>query len=182
MEDDLMTSSAHPIDAPATEVRRDGQHDFDFALGRWEFHLRRLRDPLTGSSEWVDYHGESHARPLWEGRANIDEVRIESAEGEVIEGLTLRIYNRETAEWSLYWANARNGALSLPPTIGRFAEDGHGEFFDREELNGRPILVRFVWSDITPTTAHFEQSFSEDDGKTWEVNWISDQTRVDDPA
>ena len=105
-------------------------------------------------------------------------ARIESAEGEVIEGLTLRIYNRETAEWSLYWANARNGTLSLPPTVGRFAEDGHGEFYDREELNGRSILVRFVWSDITSTTAHFEQSFSEDDGASWEVNWISDQTRI----
>ena len=175
-----MTSSAPTTDAPG--AHRDGQHDFDFALGRWEFHLRRLRDPLTGSSDWVEYRGQSHARPLWEGRANIDEVRIESSEGEVIEGLTLRIYNRETGEWSLYWANARNGTLSLPPTVGRFAEDGHGEFYDREELNGRSILVRFVWSDITPTTAHFEQSFSEDDGASWEVNWISDQTRIAEPA
>jgi len=182
MEDLRMTSSPPATDAPSTGTQRDGQRDFDFAPRRWEFHLRRLRDPLTGSSDWVEYRGESHARPLWEGRANIDEVRIESAEGEVIEGLTLRIYNRETGEWSLYWANARNGTLSLPPTVGTFAEDGRGEFYDREELNGRSILVRFVWSDITPTTAHFEQSFSEDDGQSWEVNWISDQMRIADPA
>ena len=175
-----MTSSPPTTEAPASETPRDGQHDFDFALGRWEFHLRRLRDPLTGSTEWVDYHGESHARPLWNGRANIDELRIESADGDVIDGLTLRLYDRETGEWKLYWANARNGALSLPPTVGRFAEDGHGEFYDREELNGRPILVRFIWSEITPTSAHFEQAFSLDDGATWEVNWISDQTRIGD--
>jgi hypothetical protein len=64
--------------------------------------------------------------------------------------------------------------------VGRFADDGRGEFYDREELNGRPILVRFVWSEITPTSAHFEQAFSEDDGATWEVNWITDQTRIED--
>ena len=175
-----ITRSPPTTEAPASETPRDGQSDFDFALGRWEFHLRRLRDPLTGSTEWVDYHGESHATPLWDGRANIDELRIESADGDVIDGLTLRLYDRETGEWKLYWANARNGALSLPPTVGRFAEDGHGEFYDREELNGRPILVRFIWSQITPTSAHFEQAFSLDDGATWEVNWISDQTRISD--
>lgn len=173
-----MTSSPSTTEAPPTAAPRDGQHDFDFAIGRWRFDLRRLRDPLTGSTECVEYHGESRARPLWDGRANIDELRIESAEGEVIDGLTLRLYDRETGEWSLYWANARNGVLSLPPTVGGFGEDGRGEFFDREELNGREILVRFVWSEITPTSAHFEQSFSVDDGATWEVNWISDQTRI----
>jgi hypothetical protein len=177
-----MTSSPPTTEAPRTDAPRDGQHDFDFALGRWSFHLHRLRDPLTGSDEWVDYDGESHARPLWDGRANIDELRIKSADGDVIDGLTLRLYNRETGEWSLYWANARTGTLSLPPTVGRFVEEGRGEFYDREEVNGKKILVRFVWSEITPTSAHFEQAFSEDDGKTWEVNWITDQTRIEDPT
>ena len=174
-----MTTPA-PTAARTGDVPRDGQHDFDFAIGRWRFHLRRLRSPLTGSSDWVEYDGESEARPIWGGRANIDEVRIESADGDVIEGLTLRLYNTETGEWSLYWANAKNGELSLPPTVGRFAADGRGEFFDREELNGRPILVRYAWSGIAPTSAHFEQSFSTDDGVTWEPNWISDQTRIAD--
>ena len=175
-----MTSAATGTEPRADDAPRDGQHDFDFAIGRWAFHLRKLRNPLTGSSEWVEYDGESEARPIWGGRANIDQVRIESADGDVIEGLTLRLYNTDTGEWSLYWANASNGALSLPPTVGRFAADGHGEFFDHEELNGRPILVRYVWSDITPTSAHFEQSFSTDEGETWEPNWISDQTRIAD--
>jgi hypothetical protein len=175
-----MTTPPPTTEASATDAPRDGQHDFDFALGRWRFHLRRLRDPLSGSTDWVDYHGESQARPVWDGRANIDELRIQSADGDVIEGLTLRLYNRETGEWSLYWANARNGALSLPPNVGRFTDDGRGEFYDHEELNGRQILVRFVWSEITPASAHFEQAFSEDDGATWEVNWITDQTRIED--
>ena len=176
-----MTSSGATTEPRESGLKRDGQHDFDFAIGRWRFHLRRLRSPLTGSTEWVEFDGESEARPIWGGRANLDTVRVASAEtGEVIEGLTLRLYNAETGEWTLYWANAKNGVLSLPPTVGSFGADGRGEFYDREELEGRPILVRYAWSEITPTSAHFEQAFSPDDGVTWETNWITDQTRVSD--
>ena len=63
------------------------------------------------------------------------------------------------------------------PTIGEF-KNGRGEFFDQETLNGRVIFVRFVISDITPNSCRFEQSFSDDGGKTWEVNWIAIDTRV----
>jgi hypothetical protein len=94
--------------------------------------------------------------------------------------MTLRLYDPQTHQWSLYWATSKSGAMG-PPTIGEF-KNGRGEFFDTEPSgpDGRAILVRFVWSDITPNSAHFEQSFSDDGGKTWEVNWITDQTRVKD--
>jgi hypothetical protein len=162
---------------PATTLR-DGQHDFDFAHGSWTIHLRRLAKPLSGSTEWVEYDGRSQCRPIWDGRANVDELRVKSeATGAVIDGLTVRLYDPETAEWSLYWANARTG-MSLPPTVGRFDGEGTGAFYDEEELDGRRILVRYLWSAITPTSAHFEQSFSTDGGATWEPNWITDQTRV----
>ena len=96
-----------------------------------------------------------------------------------IQGLTLRLYNPQSHQWSLNWANQKDGTLGVP-TIGSFdAKNGRGEFFDQETLNGRVILVRYVWSGITPTSAHFEQSFSDDGGKTWEVNWITDQVRVE---
>jgi hypothetical protein len=160
---------------------RDGQHDFDFIIGTWNVKLSRLTRPLTGSTEWVEYEGTSNARPLWDGRANIDEFRVHSpATGARLDGLTLRLYNAATSEWSLYWANANNGDLSLPPTVGRFTDGGHGEFYDEEDLDGRPIRVRYLWSDITPTSAHFEQSFSADGGTTWEPNWVSTMTRIDD--
>ena len=161
---------------------RDGQHDFDFAHGRWSVQLSRLMKPLDGSTEWVEYEGSSSCRPIWDGRANVDEFRVHSpASGAVIDGLTLRLYNPETAEWSLYWANARTG-MSMPPTVGRFTEEGSGAFYDEEELEGRKIVVRYLWTDITQTTAHFEQSFSADGGMTWEPNWISTQTRVADDS
>jgi hypothetical protein len=159
--------------------RRDGQRDFDFEIGTWKIHLKRLEHPLTGSHTWVEFDGTSVTRKVWNGRANLEEFETEGPSGHV-EGLTLRLYNPQAHQWSLYWANGKDGVLNLP-TIGEFKND-RGEFFDQEPYNGRYIFVRYIWSEITPNTAHFEQSFSEDGGKTWEVNWITDQTRVSDEA
>ena len=155
---------------------RDGQHDFDFELGSWKIHLAQLKNPLTGSTTWVHFDGTSVTRKVWDGRSQLEEFEVNSPSGH-IEGLTLRVYNPESHQWSLNWATSRTGILAQP-TIGAFKDDGTGEFYDMEAIDGRMILVRFIWSRITPTSAHFEQSFSADGGKTWEVNWITDETRV----
>jgi hypothetical protein len=160
-------------------TERDGQHDFDFEIGTWKTHLRRLVHPLTGSTTWVEYEGTSVVRRVWNGRANLVELVADGATGH-FEGLNLRLYNPESHQWSLNFANSNSGTLSQP-TIGEF-NNGRGEFFDQETLNGRAILVRFVISDITPNSCRFEQAFSEDGGKTWEVNWIATDTRVKDES
>jgi len=157
-------------------VERDGQHDFDFEIGSWKIHLKRRLKPLTGSNTWVEFDGTSVTRKVWEGRANLEEFETDGPTGH-IEGLTLRLYNPQTQQWSLYWANSKDGTMGGPPNIGEF-KNGRGEFYCQDTFNGRAILIRYVWSDITPNSAHFEQSFSDDGGKTWEVNWITDQTRV----
>jgi hypothetical protein len=162
-----------------TPAERDGQHDFDFEIGTWKTHLRRLVHPLTGSTTWVEYEGTSVVRKVWNGRANLLELVAEGAAGH-FEGLSLRLYNPESHQWSLNFANSNSGTLSQP-TIGEF-KNGRGEFFDQETLNGRAILVRFVISDITQDSCRFEQAFSEDGGKTWEVNWIATDTRVKDES
>lgn len=156
---------------------RDGQCDFDFTFGRWKIQLRKLKKPLSGSKEWVEYSGTTHSRPLWDGKANIEEIAVEARDGARIEGLTLRLYSPATRQWSLYWANKKGGQVGGPPNVGEF-RDGRGEFFAQDTYEGRTILVRYAWSAITANSAHFEQSFSTDGGKTWEVNWITDQTRV----
>jgi hypothetical protein len=170
-------SSAAKAARPAASEPRDGQHDFDFELGTWKIHLKRLLHPLTGSTTWVEFDGTSGTRKLWSGRSQIEEFEVDSPTGRV-EGLTLRLYHPDSHQWYLYWANTKDGVLGQP-TIGEF-KHGRGEFSDQEAFNGKAILVRYVWSGITPNSAHFEQSFSEDGGKTWEVNWITDQTRVDE--
>jgi len=175
-------SSTKKTAAPAAAERRDGQRDFDFELGVWKIHLKRLLHPLTGSNTWVEFDGTTVTQKVWNGRAELEEFETEGAAGH-IEGLTLRLYNPQTHQWSLYWANSKNGAMSGPPTIGEF-KNGRGEFFDQEPSgpDGRMIMVRYAWSNTTSSSPHFEQSFSDDGGKTWEVNWITDQTRIKDEA
>ena len=151
-----------------------GEHDFDFEIGTWKTHLRRLEHPLTGSTTWVEYEGTTAVRKVWNGRANLVELDVDGAAGR-IQALSLRLYNPQSRQWSLNFASSSTGTLSQP-AIGEF-KDGRGEFFDQEALNGRAILVRFVISVITPDSCRFEQSFSEDGGKTWEVNWIATDTR-----
>jgi hypothetical protein len=159
-----------------TAAEPDGQRDFDFEIGTWKIHLKRLLHPLSGSNTWVEFDGTSVTRKVWDGRANIEEFEVDSpATNTHIEGMTLRLYNPQSHEWRLYWANSKDGLLGLP-MIGRF-KNGRGEFYDQEEYEGRTIFVRYVWFDITPNSARFEQSFSIDGGKTWEPNWITIQTR-----
>ncbi len=160
---------------PQTLRERDGQRDFDFEIGTWKTSLRRRLRPLTGSDTWVEYEGTSIVRKIWNGRANLVELDVTGPAGR-IEGLSLRLYNPESRQWSLNFSNVRGGTLS-PPTIGEF-KNGRGEFFNQETLNGRAILVRFVISDVTADSCRFEQAFSDDGGKTWEVNWIAIDTRV----
>ena len=154
---------------------RNGQHDFDFEIGSWKTHLRRLAKPLTGSTDWIEYDGTTVVRKVWNGRANLAELEVDSSSSH-LEGLSLRLYNPESRQWSLNFANSSGGSVSQP-TVGEF-KNGRGEFFDQETLNGRAILVRFVISDITPNSCHFEQAFSVDGGKNWEVNWIATDTRL----
>ena len=154
----------------------DGQHDFDFEIGTWKTHLRRLQRPLTGSTTWIEYDGTTIVRRVWNGRANLLELDVDGPAGR-IEALSLRLYNTQSGQWSLNFARSGSGSLSPPPAIGGF-KNGRGEFFNQETLNGKVITVRFVISDVTPTSCRFEQSFSDDDGKTWEVNWIATDTRI----
>lgn len=158
---------------------RDGQHDFDFEIGKWKTHLRRLQRPLSGSTTWLEYEGTTIVRKVWNGLANLVELDVNGPAGH-IEALSLRLYNPESRQWSLNFANSKGGTLGQP-TIGEF-KNGRGEFFDQETFNGRAILVRFVISDITPNSCRFEQAFSDDGGKSWEVNWIATDTRVTDQA
>jgi hypothetical protein len=169
-----MGSSGVATAADAT-APAGGEHDFDFELGTWKTHISRLVHPLSGSTAWVEYDGTSVVRKVWNGRANLLELEVSGPSGH-LEGLSLRLYNPVSRQWSLNFSNSSVGVLGQP-TIGEF-KNGRGEFYDQESLDGRAILVRFVISDIKPDSCHFEQSFSTDGGKTWEVNWIATDTRM----
>lgn len=156
-------------------AQRDGQRDFDFEIGSWKTQLKRLQRPLSGSTTWLEYEGTTVVRKVLDGRANLVELKVDGPAGR-IEGLSLRLYNPQTRQWSLNFANISDGMLTTP-SIGEF-KDGRGEFYNQDRYKDRAILVRFVITKITDDSYRFEQSFSDDGGKTWEVNWIAIDTRI----
>lgn len=159
--------------APATPPR-DGTHDFDWDSGTWQTHQRRLIHPLTGSTTWVTYTGTDVVSKVWNGayRATIE------ADGSAghLEIFSVRLYDSDSHQWSIYFTHPGSGSLTVP-LVGGFA-NGRGEFIDQEPYQGRMILVRFSVSDFNENACHFEQAFSDDGGKSWEVNFVVDETRV----
>jgi hypothetical protein len=170
-------TASPPATPPDSAAPRDGQHDFDFKIGTWTTHIRKLQKPLTGSTLWIEFSGTVSVRKVWDGRAALEEIEADSPSGH-FEGLTLFLYNASAHQWSLNFANSDEGTFSQP-AIGAFY-DGRGEFIDQETYKGRAILVRITWSDITSTSHRFEQSFSDDGGKTWELNFTATLTRTSD--
>jgi len=157
--------------------QRDGAHDFDFLIGNWKAHVRRLPDRLVGSNTWIEYDGISNHKKVLDSNANFEEFDVRNAEKNLrIKAQTLRLYNPQSHQWSIYLVDVDNGTLSLPPVVGQF-NGNRGEFYDQEDWKGRAILVRYVWLNISPNSARMEQSFSPDGGKSWEVNWICELTR-----
>ena len=165
--------------AAAAPLPPDGQHDFDFEVGRWHVHLERLVAPLAHSTTWVRLDGTSVVRPVWNGLANLGELEVDGPGGH-IEGLSFRVYDPRARQWRIHWANSTDGVLG-PAMVGGF-RDGRGEFYDQEDFNGRAILVRFIFSGITKTSFSIEQAFSDDGGISWETNWISTFTKDADQS
>jgi hypothetical protein len=150
--------------------------DFDFWLGEWTIHNRRLRERLAGSEEWEDFEGRVRAWKILDGHGNADEFRTHYAGGFV--GMSFRFFDPTTKQWSIYWADSRRPGLLDPPVIGGFDGDT-GVFEGDDTFGGRPVRVRFSWSGVTTPTPRWEQAFSADGGATWETNWEMDFARVE---
>jgi len=160
--------------AQPPQEARDGQHDFDFNVGTWKTHIKRILDPLSGSPSSIELNGTVTVRKVWGGRAQLEEIEADGPNGHW-EGMTLFLYNPRARQWSQSFVNSKSGVLA-PPLIGAF-QDGRGELFASDTVNDRSILVRAVWSDITPDSHHFEESYSTDGGKTWAAAFIATLTR-----
>jgi hypothetical protein len=163
--------------APTGASDMSGLHDFDFLVGKWRSHSRRLKERLTGSTEWEEFEGTIVSRRLMEGLANVDDTVFYTPEG-IYRGVAPRAYDPKTGQWAIWWIDARNPFGNLdPPVKGRFV-NGIGTFYADDTLRGKPIKVRFIWSHITRTSARWEQAYSPDGGKTWETNWLQRIERV----
>jgi hypothetical protein len=157
--------------------QHDGAHDFDFLIGDWKAHVGRLPERLVGSNAWIEYDGISRHKKILDSNASFEEFEVDNPERHFhLKAQTLRLYNPDSHQWSIYLVDVDKGTLGLPPVVGQFT-GRRGEFYDQEEYKSRAILVPYVWSDISPKLARMEQSFSPDGGKSWEENWICELSR-----
>ena len=157
------------------QTKNDGRNDFDFLIGTWKVHHRSLKQRLKGSTEWLEFSGDTVCRKILNGLGNLDENIIHRQVGP-IHAMTFRLFNPESREWSIYWSTDLTGTLDVP-MIGGF-KDGIGEFYSQEVFEGQHIYNRFIWSKITAASCQWEQAFSIDGGKTWETNWIMEFERI----
>jgi len=149
--------------------------DFDFSIGGWTARNRRLREPLSGADEWDEFESRVAARPLPGGLGSEELYCTGFAAGLV--GMSFRFFDPETGVWSVYWVDSdRPGALGRP-VFGSF-EGGEGVFLGEGTFDGRPILVRHLWTGVDTPRPRWERAFSDDDGETWETNWIMELARV----
>jgi hypothetical protein len=150
--------------------------DFDFQIGRWQVRHRRLKKRLVGCDEWEEFAGTCDMRPILGGNGNVED-HVLHIPGGTFRAIALRSFDPVQASWAIWWLDARSPHALAVPVIGRF-DDGVGRFYADDILDGRPILLRFIWSRTDTATPRWEQAMSADDGATWEVNWTMDFTRA----
>lgn len=158
--------------ADHTDERADGRHDFDFLLGLWNVHNRRLE----ANNEWQEFPASNEMRFLLDGLCNMDTYEATFPNGKLIQGFALRCFNPKTQKWSIYWNDSVQCELQ-PPVIGGFKGD-RGEFYGDDTFKGAAIRVRYVWLKLGPDSAQWEQAFSQDGGKSWETNWVMELKRA----
>ena len=156
---------------------RDGAHDFDFDIGVWHTHIHRVLDPFSASSDVIELDGTVTVRPVWGGRAQLEEIEADGPKGHW-EGLSLFLYNPQSRQWSQSFLNSKTPILS-GGLVGEF-HDGRGELYAHDTFHDKSIFVRAVWSEITPNSHRYTESYSNDGGKTWFMSFDAHKTREKD--
>lgn len=158
-----------------TDRPDDGRRDFDWLIGRWTVAHRRLRRRLAGDDTWDEFAGASELRPLIGGLGNVDDNIVGLPEGPY-RASSVRLFDPKLRRWSIWWIDGR--VLTFEPPVHGGFENGVGTFLGDDTFEGRPILVRFIWSEIAANSARWQQSFSPDGGQSWELNWDMRFTRA----
>jgi hypothetical protein len=170
------SATGKPVTADGPGLAGD-MHDFDFLVGSWTVQHRRLKARLAGSTDWEEFPGACVAWLTLGGQGNVDDNVLELP-GKTYRAVSIRVFDPKAGQWSIWWIDSRYADAPIDPPVRGSFKDGVGTFLTDSALNDRPIKSRFLWSQITPASARWEQAFSPDAGATWETNWIMDFTRV----
>ena len=171
--------TAAPPRVPPDKTREAPKalHDFDFLVGNWRVHHRKLKVRLANNHEWVEFEGTLSSQPLMGGYSNVDDLVL-NVPGSPYRGVALRSFDRESQQWLIWWLDSRTPLGPLDPPMRGGFKNGMGTFYGDDTLNGKRVRARFIWSGITPTSCHWEQAYSPDGDKTWETNWVQDIRRA----
>ena len=161
---------------PGPDGQRDGSHDFDFNLGQWHTSIDRFADPFTKPSDSVHLEGTVTVRPVWNGRALLEEIEADGPKGHW-EGVTLFLYDPAAHQWSQNYANAAQGRFDSAPTVGE-KRGSDIELYSQDTLDGRSILVRGLWSNFKPDSHTYEEAYSDDGGRSWKRAFFARLTRI----
>jgi len=150
--------------------------DFDFQRGRWRVDHRRLKSRLADCRDWEEFAGTCEQRPILGGNGNLEDNWIDLPGGSY-RAVALRSWDPTSARWAIWWLDGRSPHALDTPVVGGF-EGKVGTFYADDELDGRPIRIRFLWLRTDTDTPRWEQAFSADGGESWETNWTMDFTRA----
>jgi hypothetical protein len=177
----LFSQSLHRQSQPQSRelASASASQDFDFLIGNWVVKHRKLKHRLANRDDWETFSGTCAMKTLLDGSANVDDNLLETPEG-AYRAASLRAFDSATRKWSIWWLDSRHPSHLDVPVLGEF-RNGVGTFFADDTWDGQPIRVRFIWFDITPNSARWQQAFSVDNGRTWETNWIMEFKRVPPP-
>jgi hypothetical protein len=170
------TLTGRPSEPKSQPANASSEHDFDFLVGTWTVQHRRLKQRLAHGTEWETFSGTCKTWLLLDGQGDVDDNVLQAPAG-AYRAVTLRSFDPATKLWSIWWLDSRHPHDLDPPVVGGF-RNGIGTFFAKDTSGGRPIIVRYIWSDITPHSAKWQQAFSDDGGKTWETNWVMEFRRT----
>lgn len=152
------------------------EHDFDFLVGQWRVHNRKLRTRLQGADDWTEFASTLRMQKALNGYGNIENYHA-SFDGQPFEGMAIRLFDPATRLWTIYWVDSGSPSMDQHPVSGSFA-DGVGRFLARDSFNGVPIMVLYQWDARDPAQPKWSQAFSTDDGATWEWNWEMSLSRA----
>ena len=158
-----------------TPSANSSSKDFDFYVGKWNIHNRKLKSRLDNCNEWIEFEATGEMHTILNGIGNTDNF-FATFDGKPFEGMTLRLFNPATKLWSIYWADSNLGILD-PPVVGSF-DNNIGTFYTKDVFKGKNIIMKFEWDKTDPDNPVWRQAFSEDNGITFEWNWYMYQSRV----
>lgn len=153
------------------------ENDFDFLQGKWKVHNRMLTSRLSNNDEWIEFESELHMKKTLKGLGNLENFYSEN-NSKPFEGMAIRLFNKETKLWKIYWIDSNGMTMDEKPVTGSF-ENKVGKFYTNDTFNEMPIVVLYQWDATNPEHPKWSQAFSKDNGTTWEWNWKMELTKIE---